>query len=358
MSLNITEYSTVYKNPRYYCGPGPSVIVQPSGSLTVAFRRVPSWLGDGYWGHWHPATEMCLTFSDDLGRSWSAPQVVAAGNQCPSLDRLKDGTLLISTHRMEMVSPEIGKSLDERPGIRTTPAHGVQVGTCLFRSVNDGLTWSDPKFLEEAPDLAPLHPAFYPPLAYRGNVLEITDGRLLLSAYSIADPNCAFLFQSSNGGESWQYYSMIAAGFNETYLYETENGEIVAFMRAGGSDESILHASRSKDLGCTWSEPEQICRGYPACAVRLQSDNVLLVYGYRFEGLGVRYRLLSADCRLSNFSEEYAIRDDGVSIDLGYPDACLLPDGRALVVYYINRQIDAPDNGAPRYIESCVLEED
>ena len=84
---------------------------------------------------------------------------------------------------------------------------------------------------------------------------------------------------------------------------------------------------------------------------------MLLVYGYRFEGIGVRGRLLPPDCGTANISEEFVIRDDGVSMDLGYPDACLLPDGRAFIVYYINRRVDSAEKTAPRYIESCIVEE-
>ena len=103
MSLEILEYHTVYKNLRYYCGPGPSVVLDPGGRMTVAFRRVTSFLREGYWSHWHPATELCLSDSQDMGKTWTDPRVIAAGNQCPCIDRLSDGTLLISTHRMEMV---------------------------------------------------------------------------------------------------------------------------------------------------------------------------------------------------------------------------------------------------------------
>jgi len=52
------------------------------------------------------------------------------------------------------------------------------------------------------------------------------------------------------------------------------------------------------------------------------------------------------------------VRDDGAMSDLGYPDAALLGDGRAFVVYYMNVRRDAEGGGAPpRFIVVSVVEE-
>ena len=111
IQLKPDALQTVYKNPASYCGPGPSVVYDPDTSrLTVLFRRVKSWLDDGLSGHWHPGTETCITHSDDLGLSWSQPRILFSGWQCPCLTRLGDGTLIHSSHRFEIVSPEICSS--------------------------------------------------------------------------------------------------------------------------------------------------------------------------------------------------------------------------------------------------------
>jgi hypothetical protein len=196
-----------------------------------------------------------------------------------------------------------------------------------------------------------LHPA----LAVRGNVLETAAGRLLVAAYTADDPNVSHLFASEDGGRSWGYEAPIAADYNETFLYETASGALVAFMRKWSTSE-FLHQARSVDGGATWSTPEAVCRGYPACAERLPSGRVLLVYGFRFaEGYGVRARVLSAEC--DAVGAEVILRADGAVGDLGYPDACLLPDGQVAVVYYMNQRQDALDGTAPRFIEMCFLRE-
>ena len=102
MTLFINTHATVYKNPAYYCGPGPSVVCDPdTGQLSVVFRRVKSWLKDGLAGHWHPGTE-----------TWSPPRILFGGWQCPCLTRLSDGTLIHSSHRFEIVSADIRAQLD------------------------------------------------------------------------------------------------------------------------------------------------------------------------------------------------------------------------------------------------------
>ena len=371
MPLHVVEHRIIYRTPRYYCGPGPSVVTDEQDTLTVAFRRVPSWLDYGHSSHWHPATELCLTDSEDNGRTWSSPRVFLGGYQCPNLTRLRDGALIHSTHRFELVPPEIAEELPDGPGVRKGPSGdvgrtgvrmgvwpGVQVGTAIWRSENEGRTWGDPVYLDDVPGLAPLCPNLHAPVAVRGNVLETSGGQLLMSAYDLGPESTAYLFRSDDGGRSWAYHAPIAEGFNEAFLYETARGDLIAFLRRGGEDLSVLHMARSGDGGTTWVPPEPLWRGYPACALRMPSGRVLVVYGYRFpDGYGVRARLLSSDCEPLDLGE-CILRDDGAMSDLGYPDAALMDDGRAFVVYYMNVRSDAVEGTAPpRFIVASVVEE-
>ncbi len=73
---------------------------------------------------------------------------------------------------------------------------------------------------------------------------------------------------------------------------------------------------RSQDEGRTWSKSEPVCRGCPACAEKLSSGRVLLVYGFRFEkGFGLRARVLASEC--DEVGEEFILRDDGAVADFG-----------------------------------------
>lgn len=364
MSLRVEGHIAVYRDPRYYCGPGPGVAVLPDGEWVVTFRRVPSWLSEGHAGHWHPATESCITRSADQGCTWSTPQAFLAGYQCPCLARLRDGSLIHHTHRMELVEGALLERVtggEEMAGTRRLPWPGVHAGTAVWRSEDRGRTWSEGVPLSGVPGLAPLRSQLPEPVAVRGNVLETAAGRLLVSAYTLGKPNVAHLYGSDDGGRTWSWTAPIAADANETCLYETASGGLRAFMRRD-ADATVLSVSRSDDGGRTWTDPAPVCRGYPACARRLPDGRGLLVYGFRFEeGHGVRARLLSPDGELMAGEPELIIRDDGAVSDLGYPDVDLLPDGRVLAVYYINRRGDvagAPNREAsrvPRFIEGCII---
>jgi hypothetical protein len=50
MSVEIEGYRTIYKNPRYYCEPGPSIVCDEDAQVVVAFRQVLSWLDAGGYG--------------------------------------------------------------------------------------------------------------------------------------------------------------------------------------------------------------------------------------------------------------------------------------------------------------------
>lgn len=351
--MALQTHHTIYKDPQYYCGPGPSVVCDPKGTLTVVFRRVRSWLNEDHTGHWHPSTETCLTQSTNNGQTWSSPRIILAGYQCPDLTQLHDGTLILSTHRMELVPDSIREICPDTRGVQTSPWPGIHAGTYIWRSEDKGLTWQTPTTLHGIPNLKPLHPNLPLPLAVRGNILQTSSNHLYISAYDLPAPNTAHLFQSTNSGHDWSYVAPIAQGFNETSLIQTESGHLLAFLRAWEGDH--LHRAHSTDGGKTWSEPKPICKGYPASATHLASKRIFLAYGYRFKGsYGVRGSFLSPEGDLIA-NTDTIIRDDGVTFDLGYPKACTLPDGRIFVAYYINRQIDAPDNTAPRYIEGCIL---
>jgi hypothetical protein len=239
----------------------------------------------------------------------------------------------------------------------TDPWPGLHAGAATHRSTDGGQTWGDSVWLSGVPGIEPFHESLGIPVAVRGNILELGDGRLVVSAYGFDCDNTSYLFQSIDQGQSWTFHSTIATGFNESYLHETPGGDLIVFMRAWGDRVDHIHISRSPDGGLTWAEPESLCLGYPATCAFLGSGNLLITYGYRFEeGFGVRARMMASEAT-DLAEEELIIRDDGAVSDLGYPHAVSLPDGRVFVTYYVNRQIDAPDKTAPRYIEACIVSE-
>ena len=339
----------IYRDGRYYCGPGPSAALLPDGRILAAFRRARSWTGEKVFAHGFPSTEACLAHSDDNGLSWSAPRVFAAGNITnQNLTRLPDGSLLCLTQRGELVPLKVYRRLKDLKPLQydenfgwAYASHGVQA----LRSDDGGLSWEGPFFLTPVPGIDPILPGWPSPAGLRASAVALGD-EVGVAVYGIRgverrDANVWFMV-SADRGESWEPRGCIIdepeAGLypNETAVYPCASGKIVAFMRveygAGG-----LYTAESGDGGRTWSAPvPRGVKGHPFQAARLACGRVLLAYGYRHEPMGVRARLLDPECDGVEGAAELVLRADGHSFDLGYPHVLPMPDGTALVSYYHN----------------------
>ena len=158
---------------------------------------------------------------------------------------------------------------------------------------------------------------------------------------------------SIDKGSTWAYSCAIAQdekiSFNETSLYETPKGHLVAFMRTEGFNDQTCIA-RSVDHGKSFQKWQDAgFQGHPHFALRLPDKRVLLVYGYRHRPFGIRARVLDAECSNIPNAPEIVLRDDGGNGDLGYPWAALLPNDRVLIVYYFNIA------DGPRFIGGTVI---
>jgi hypothetical protein len=168
---------------------------------------------------------------------------------------------------------------------------------------------------------------------------------------------------SADKGRTWEYAGPIASdekfSINETSLYQTPKGYLIAFMRTEGfGDRTIVARSSqasSKNRAADSPSPpsgeragvrgrdvsfdhwiDAGFKGHPHHAIALPDKRVLLVYGYRHAPFGVRARVLDPECTQFD-SEEIILRDDGGNGDLGYPWATMISKNRALVVYYFNK---------------------
>lgn len=277
------------------------------------------------------------------------------GSQDPCLLQLRDGTLLCSSYGWALLNPDYAARMDE------SLRHGnfVFLGGYLLRSQDGGHSWQGPILpphigADHTPDIfgEPVH-------AYnRGAMCQGKDGRLYwVSAANVrATPRRSetHLLISSDRGDTWQAAACVAsdakASFNETSLYETPKGDLVAFLRTENFNDHTVVA-RSTDHGKTF-QPWQDAgwQGHPHYALRLPDKRVLLVYGYRHAPFGIRARVLDAECTNFATADEIVLRDDGGNGDLGYPWATMISKNRALVVYYFNRA------DGTRHIAGTILE--
>jgi sialidase-1 len=350
----------IYNDDRFYSA-FPSLVTKRDGEVICAFRRAPERrvFGEGGSSHTDPNSYLVLVRSRDAAESWTKnPELILAhpygGSQDPCLLQLRDGGLLCSSYGWARLESSAAAKFD------ASLRHGdfVFMGGYLMRSDNGGLSWEGP-ILPPPLEVSVTKNVFGEPCpAYnRGAMIEGSDGRIYwaVASQSRIRPRLTevHLLTSSDRGSTWQYSCPVAVDekvtFNETSLYETPKGDIVAFMRTADFDDHTCVA-RSNDGGKSFEKWIDVgWQGHPHFALRLRDDRVLLIYGYRHTPFGIRARVLDAECQNVREAPEIILRDDGGNGDIGYPWATTLPNGNVLVAYYFNKE-----NGT-RHIAGTIL---
>src|SRR5690606_18061557 len=94
-------------------------------------------------------------------------------------------------------------------------------------------------------------------------------GRATYKAQSKKTSN--YLMYSDDKGRTWNYLSVVAEdpeiAFNETSIYETPKGDLVAFLRTARYDDQACIA-RSTDGGKTFAWESMGFKGHPLQAMR------------------------------------------------------------------------------------------
>jgi hypothetical protein len=360
--LRKIEDITIYRDERFHSA-FPSIVRRPDGELLVAFRRAPDRRRVGEPRVWHadPNSLPMLVRSRDAGRTWSEPEIVYTnpfgGSQDPCMVQLRDNSILLTSYAWAWMTPETIAKLRQPTNINL--GKFVFLGGYTLRSRDGGHSWDKP--------IVPPHiePEIYldmfgqPIPAYnRGALTEGKSGRLfwVVACNRSVSPSKtdAHLLISDDKGTTWNYSCPVAQDdkvtFNETSIYETPKGDLVAFLRTASADDHLAMA-RSTDGGKTFQKWQDVgWQGHPFHALRLPDQRVLLVYGYRHKPFGIRARILDAECTNASSAPEIVLREDGGTTDIGYPWSTMISDRRALVVYYFNR------TDGPRAIEGTIVE--
>ena len=345
----------IYQDSMYY-STFPSVVKKPDGELLVAFRRAPNRMMFGESGNNHVDHNSYLVgVRSRDGETWTQePELIYAhafgGSQDPCLLQLRDGTLLCTSYGWTTLreDAEIKHPYSKAGGF-------VFLGGYLIRSTDGGKTWQGPYYPPHI-ERERFYNVFGEPLpAYnRGALYEAKDGRILwiVAAHDTVGRTSDHLIVSEDKGLTWEYSGVVASdqsvSFNEASVIETQNGDIVGFLRTAGLDDQAVIA-RSTDGGKTFHWQSMGFQGHPLNALQLPDGRVLLTYGYRHKPYGIRARILNADCTDWDTAEEIVLREDGGSTDLGYTWPVQLDENRVLVVYYFNKA-----NGV-RSIEGTIL---
>lgn len=351
----------IYKDAQFYSS-FPSAVNVKGGEILVAFRRAPDRkiFGESGSNHVDPNSYLVMVRSKD-GENWTKePELIYAhpfgGSQDPCLLKLRDGTLLCTSYGWAFLRPS-GVSDLKKPS-SLTAEKAVFLGGYILRSLNNGKTWQGPVYPPHIEPEIRYSAVGAPVPAYnRGALCEGKSGRIfwVVAATDAKSPSKTsnYLLTSDDKGTTWQYSGVVAsdekASFNETSVYETPKGDIVAFLRTAGMDDQACIA-RSTDGGKTFQWEKMGFQGHPLNGMRLPDNRVLLTYGYRHKPFGIRARILNAECTDFATAPEIILRDDGLNGDLGYSWPVLLDKDRVLVVYYF------AEADQVRHIAGTILE--
>ena len=348
----------IYKDPNFYSS-FPSIVKKQNGEFLLAFRRAPDRkvFGESQTNHVDPNSYLVSVRSKD-GENWTKdPELIYAhpfgGSQDPCLLQLRDGTLLCASYGWAFVRPDGMENL-KKPYFLAGGA--VFLGGYLVRSTDGGRHWGEAIYPPHIQPEININPLGKPVPAYnRGAMYEGKSGRIFwtVAASDAPGKTSVHLISSDDKGLTWNYSGPVAVddkiSFNETSVYETPKGNLVAFLRtAGFADQACI--ARSTDGGKTFSKWEGMgFKGHPLNALRLPDKRVLITYGYRHKPFGIRARILNEECTDFKTASEIILREDGGSTDIGYTWPVQLDKNRVLVVYYFNT-----DNGT-RTIEGTIL---
>ena len=355
----------IYNDPTYYCA-FPSVIRKKNGEYLLAFRRAPDRKGFGEKGSTHvDANSYLVGVRSKDGENWTKePELIYAhafgGSQDPCLLQLRDGTILCASYGWAFLRP--GATAEGNKVDYFHAGGATFLGGYIVRSTDGGKTWQGPIYPPHVQAEKNRTPLGNPLPAYnRGAMYEGKDGTVYWSVAASDTKSTDGSYKTSNylliskdKGLTWQYSAAVAVdskgSFNETSVYETPKGDIVAFLRTAQFEDQACIA-RSTDGGKTFQPWEGMgFKGHPLQAMRLPDNRVLLVYGYRHKPYGIRARILNPECTDYATAPEIILREDGGNTDIGYPWAVQLSRNRVLVTYYYNIE-----NGN-RHIAGTILE--
>ncbi len=329
-----------------------SVWRKPNRHVTVA-RKPPVWMGFPDVVQTGENTLVCthndgkahgggggmfVCYSDDLGKTWSAPvRVHPSGLNCPRLQKLKDGTLLL-----------LGD------------LHGSTV--VFYDSADGGKTWGNQRFLHG--DQVGGNPAVVP-----SRVTELGDGSWLLSGawypggkpWEGTEGEKLEFFRSADRGKTWEFLSYLQFypphSLSEASILTLPDGRLLLYAREARIDACPGIKAYSKDNGKTW-EVQELPFGVHGrtCAGFLSDGRVMLTFR---SGIGRQALWAWVGCPEDSTIFRFAGVHFNDKQSVGLKDGALHIDSdgmRGQFTQYFLRPADSPDSEIDVTVEVKVVE--
>lgn len=336
-----TENSIICQNRnslfRYFAW--PSVAKLPDGVLAMVcsgFRLT----------HVCPFGKGVICYSRDNGRSWTAPAPIID----TPLDDRDCGIAVYDTNKVIVTSfnntvasqretaanyssePERSLRMAYLNCVNAADAESHFLGSTYTISRDGGYTFGD---IGLAPVTSPHGPC------------ELPDHSLLyVGRELIGDKYGAIKCYRMTGDGAFEYLSTIEEVTDEyggelincePHAVILPSGKIIVHIRLCRDGDHYVfdtYQCESIDGGKSFTSPHRIPLedGAPSHLLRHSSGMLIATYGRRIPPYGQRV-VFSTD-EGESWSEEYILRSDGPSGDLGYPATVELDDGSLLSVYY------------------------
>lgn len=289
----------------------PALVTAADGSIiAVADRRHDSQ------GDLPNLIDLVLRRSTDNGRTWSDQIVIAQHTP----DRgFGDAALVVDRRSGDLIC-----IFASGCGLwKSTAEHPIDV--CMARSRDNGLTWSEPRFITpqiygpgcDNPAAEPISGLF----AASGRALQLRDGTLafVVAAHHTGEkwpPLYNYVCISEDGGENWRLLPGTPGAYgDESKMEELADGSWLMSIRNPRQGYRLYSISR--DRGKTWSQPAEWRElPDPAC------DGDIMRYSLRSEG--AKHNRL-----LHSIPADTATRRN-VSVALSYDEGATWPIRRTI----------------------------
>ena len=300
----------------------PGFAVLPSGDWAAVFRE-----GEA---HVCPYGRICIVYSKDQGRHWSAPICIAdsaSDLRDPSIHALSDGRILV-THGGWNSWMHFGGTKNRYPSeteyIKQAGPQNFGNAFCYLFSSDNGESWTKTKIRS----FAPHGPCCANGRFYQPRII-MRDGRRVVQ----------MLIGNADATEWKGPYTIADIPYNQPLDFQEPHtaclpdGTLITALRE--PNFGYMYTSSSTDDGVTWSEPVKTpVRGFPIHLLPLKDGRLLATYGYRYYPFGVRACLSHDGGRAWDIKNELVIQNNGMDVDLGYPVSMQLQDGSLVTVYY------------------------